>query len=49
MGTEVPSSIRKKVSSSVRTCDQIDNVALVAAQKDFLFRYRFQDRGKLLA
>ena len=27
---------------------QIDNVALVAAQKDFLFRYRFQDRGKLL-
>ena len=28
---------------------QIDNVALVTAQEDFLFRYRFQDRGKLLA
>ena len=28
---------------------QIDNVTLVAAQKNFLFCYRFQDRGKLLA
>ena len=28
---------------------QIDNVALVTAKEDFLFRYRLQDRGKLLA
>ena len=28
---------------------QIDNVTLVAAQKNFLFCYSFQDRGKLLA
>ena len=28
---------------------QVDNVALVAAQKDFLFRNRFQNGRKLLA